>query len=142
MELSDIVNSNPEYVKEIGRSLERGDNPALKAYELIKSDAEFSKLYPAAETRAKAKKPEKMPEEKKPEKTAEELKKEQEAQKAQDALEKNKDKAKTTGHAGGESKDEGSGVEGYTQEDIFNMSDIEFSHLPKATRTKILQQYG
>jgi len=141
MELApEIINSNDRYVAEVGESIQKGENPAEKVYQLIKQDAEFDKLFPAAEVKVKARKPA----EKKPEKTPEELEKEKKAQAAEAALEKNKDKTKTTGHAGGESgaaEDSGK-VDGYSVDDITNMSDLQFAKLPKKTREKFLQLYG
>lgn len=142
MELApEIVNSNDAYVKEIGQSIAKGENPAEKTYQLIKQDPEFPKLFPAAETKVKARKAA----EKKPEtKTPEELEKEKKAKEAEDALEKNKDKTKTTGHAGGEggAAEETGKIDGYSIEDIHKMSDLTFAKLSKKTREKFLQQYG
>ena len=141
MELaSELVNSNPEYVKEVGQAIAKGENPAEKTYQLIKQDPAFSKLFPAAEIRFKARKAS----QKQADKTPEELRKEQEAKAAEEALEKNKNKTKTTGHAGGESgaADESSKVDGYTVVDIMKMSDLAFAKLPKKTRDKFLQLYG
>lgn len=142
MELApEIVNSNDTYVKEIIQAIARRENPAEKTYQLIKQDPEFSKLFPAAETKVKARKAA----EKKPEtKTPEEIEKEKRAQEVQDTLEKNKDKTKTTGHAGGEGggAEESGKIDGYSVEDIMKMSDLTFAKLPKKTREKFLQQYG
>lgn len=142
MELaSEIVNSNDAYVKEVGEAIAKGENPAEKTYQLIKQDPEFSKLFPAAETKVKARKVA----EKKPEiKTPEELEKERKAKEAEDALEKNKEKPKTTGHVGGEGggADETGKIDGYSVDDIYKMSDLHFAKLPKKTREKFLQQYG
>jgi len=141
MELTEeIVNTNPTYLKEVAKSIAAGENPAIKTYELIKSDPEFSKLFPAAENKVKARKAG----EKKSEKSPEEIEKERKAQEAQDALEKNKDKTKTTGHAGGESggADESGKIDGYSVQDIMSMSDLQFAKLPKKTRVKFLEQYG
>jgi len=138
MELTEeIINTNPAYQKAVAEAFSKGENPALKIYELIKGDPEYSKLLPAAQTRVKARKA-KKPEEPKA-KTPEELKKEKEAQEAQDKLEANKNKEKTSGHAEGKDKIEGSD---YTIEQITAMSDREFAKLPKKTREKYLEMYG
>lgn len=142
IELSEeIVSKNQNYIKEIIEAIRKGENPAEKTYQLIKQDPEFSKLFPAAEVKVKARKAA----EKKPEtKTPEELEKEKKAKEAQDALEKNKEKTKTTGHAGGEGggAEETGKIDGYSIEDIHKMSDLQFAKLPKKTREKFLQQYG
>ena len=141
MELApEIINSNEKYVLEVGQAIQSGENPAEKVYQLIKQDAEFDKLFPAAEIKVKARKTV----EKKPDKTPEELEKEKKAQAAEAALEKNKDKTKTTGHAGGEggAAEDSDKVDGYSINDITNMSDLQFAKLPKKTREKFLQLYG
>ena len=142
MELApEIVNTNESYVKEVIKAIANKENPAERTYQLIKSDPEFSKLFPAVKIKVEARKAA----QKKPEaKTPAEIQKEKEAQAAQEALEKNKDKTKTTGHAGGEgggAEDTGK-IDGYSIEDIFNMSDMQFARLPKKTREKFLQKYG
>jgi hypothetical protein len=142
MELTEeIINTNPAYQKQVAEAFIGGANPALKMYELIQADPEYAKLFPAAQTRVKARKAKKPEEtkEKPKAKTPEELKKEKDATAAQEALEKNKDKDKTSGHAEGKDKIEGTD---YTIEQITAMSDRDFSKLPKKVREKYLELYG
>ena len=132
MELTkEIINSNRENVAEVG-------------YNLIKGDAAFAELFPAAQVRweaiEKAKKPEKKAEEQTPkEKEAEETKKEA-AKKAQEKLLKNKEKVKTTGSINAGLVNETGEV--LTAQQIVDMSDLEFSRLPKPTRDRYLKLYG
>jgi hypothetical protein len=142
MELTEeIINTNPAYQKQVVEALIKGDNPALKMYELIQADPEYAKLLPAAQVRVQArKKKDPVPPAAAPKaKTPEEIQKEKDAKEAEEALERNKNKPKTSGHAEGKDKIEGSDL---TIEQITNMSDREFSKLPKSVRTKYLELYG
>jgi hypothetical protein len=141
MELTEeIINTNPAYQKAVAESLIKGENPALKMYELIQADPEYAKLLPAAQTRVQARKAKKSDKKEEPKaKTAEELKKEADAAEAEKKLKENADKPKTSGHAEGKDKIEGSD---YTLEQITAMSDREFSKLPKKVREKYLELYG
>jgi hypothetical protein len=141
MELTEeIINTNPAYQKQVAESLIKGENPALKMYELIQADPEYAKLLPAAQTRVQARKAKKSDKREEPKaKTAEELKKEADAAEAEKKLKENADKPKTSGHAEGKDKIEGSD---YTLEQITAMSDREFSKLPKKVREKYLELYG
>lgn len=141
MELTEeIINTNPVYQKAVAESLIKGENPALKMYELIQADPEYAKLLPAAQTRVQARKAKKSDKKEEPKaKTAEELKKEADAAEAEKKLKENADKPKTSGHAEGKDKIEGSD---YTLEQITAMSDREFSKLPKKVREKYLELYG
>lgn len=141
---SDIIESNPEHLKKVAISLVAGENPALKAYELIKADPEFAKLLPAAQIKIEARKaPAKKPDEKKDgpasgvAKSAEETKKEKDALAAQKKLEDNAKKTKTT--ASVESAADTTS-EGPSFDDIAAMTDREFARLPKKTREKYLKQ--
>lgn len=143
MDLTDeIINSNPEHLKQVAEAIKRGDNPAEKTYQLIKGDPEFAKLFPVAQTRVAARK-------KKPDavKTPEEIAKESKAQEAQDKLEQNKNKSKTTGHvSGSEEVDHSAGyTDGkvtYTSEQLMRMSDFQFARLPKKIRDAFLKDNG
>lgn len=141
MELTeDIINNNPAHLMEVAKALHAGENPALKAYELIKADPEFAKLFPVAKTKIEARKQAKAPEKKeepKPAKTAEEIQKEKKASEAQAALEKNKSKPKTTGNVDTSSD---TGDDGPSFEEIANMSDREYARLPKKVRARHLKQ--
>jgi hypothetical protein len=141
MELTEeIINTNPAYQKAVAEALIQGKNPALKMYELIQADPEYAKLLPAAQTRVQARKAKKSDKKEEPKaKTAEELKKEADAAEAERKLKENADKPKTSGHAEGKDKIEGSD---YTLEQITAMSDREFSKLPKKVREKYLELYG
>lgn len=150
VELTDeIITSNPNHLVKIQQAIVRGDNPALVAYDIIKSDPEFSKLITVAQARVKARQPNPAEKpaanaDKETAKTAEQLQKEKEAEKAQDALERNGQKTKTTAHAGGDGSgaDESGLIDGYAVNDIIKMSALKFSKLPKETRKKFLELYG
>jgi hypothetical protein len=139
----EIIKTNPDYQKQVVDALIRGEDPAMKTYELIKADPEFAKLFPAAQVRVKARKAKSS--EKKEEapaaktKTPEEIEKEKVALAAQEKLEGNETKPKTSGHAEGKDKIEGTDL---TIEQIAKMSDREFSKLPKKVRERYLQLYG
>ena len=158
MELTpEIINTNPEYLKQVQQEIIAGKNPAIKAYELIKNDPEFENLYPAAEVRWKASQaakaaeqgsesaqspattqPQKASQEKsQPKKTPEQLAKEAEAAAAQRALEKNTQHKKTTGSVDSSDSD----AEGeLTLDDAYRMSDLEFAQQPKKWRDKMLKR--
>lgn len=145
IELTDeILNNNPEYLKEINKAVREGKNPAVRSYELIKADPEFAKLFPMAKVKAEAKKKAKTPdatketkEEKPAAKTPEQLKKEEAARKAQEKLEANEKKPKTTAHVSTTDSSESQGDE-YSIEEMAAMSTLEFARLPKAVRKKFL----
>lgn len=136
----ELINTNSKYLSQVAESMKAGENPAEKMYTLIKSDKEFEKLYPVAQTRVAARKtktPTQTPTEKP---KSEEVKQpSEEAKIAQEIVESNLNKTKTTGHVGGANdkpNDE------YSQDDIVSMSDREFSKLPKKTREYYLRKYG
>ena len=137
MELtSEILNTNQKHLQAVAQSIEQGENPAIKSYELIKSDPEFAKLFPVAKTKVEARKKAAEKPEPKKEKTPEAVAKEEEAKKAEAALEKNKDKTKTTGHVGtGDDKP----TDELSLEEVSKMSDKEFAKLPKKQRQKFLE---
>lgn len=125
---SEIINNNPAYQQRIAESFTTGKNPAVIMYETIKNDPEFSKLLPVAQTRVKARKAPVV-----------DTEKEKKAQAAQEALEKNQDKVRTSAHAGGsESKESGE----LSVDDILRMPDKEFLKLPKKKRDQIMRLYG
>lgn len=142
MELTEeIINTSQAHLIEVAKALHAGENPVLKAYDLIKADPEFAKLFPVAQTRVLARKTAKEPEKKKEpekpiEKTAEEKAKEEKALAAQKALEENKGKKLTTGNIETSSSgaDDDAGLAEYAK-----LSDVEFAKLPKATRNKVLR---
>lgn len=140
----EIINTNKDYLAKVAQGMRDGENPAEVMYSLIKGDAEAAKLYEAAKTKVDARKTKpsdkKTAEEKpKEEKTPEQIKKEEEAKRAQEAIDKNKSKPKTTGHA--ETADDHT-VEGYSLQQIASMSDREFRQLPKKVRDAYLRKYG
>lgn len=138
LELSnEILNTNQKYLVEVAKAIRKGENPAVKSYELIKADPEFANLFPAAQVRVKARQTAKKPDTENPPapqkavKTQDEIKKEEAARKAQDALERNKNKTKTTGNMqGGEDKPS----DDLDWAEIAAMTDREFAKLPKPTR--------
>lgn len=139
--MPEIVPSNPDYLIKIQEATQRGENPADVSYELIKKDPEFSKLIEGAKAKVNAIKA--AAKKKTDDVKADELKKNK-AQAAQDALEKNKDKTKTTGHADGEGNaaTETDKIDGYSLIDIYKMSALEFAKLPPKTRKTFLEKYG
>lgn len=147
MELADdLVNNEPEQLKAVATKFAAGENPAEVMYDLIKQHPEFAKLLPAATVRAEAKS--KARTTAKPSgsdapapsnplaKSPEELKK---AKDAQDALERNAGRTKTTGHL---SSAEGQPAGELTAEQFESMSEREFRRLPKDTREAALRKYG
>lgn len=138
MELTnEILNTNKNHLVEVAEAMKRGENPAEVSYRLIKNDPEFQKLYPVAETKVKARKP--IEKQEPPPKTPEAVKKETEAKKAEEAIERNKSKTKTTAHVA--SLDDKPSDE-LSMEDITKMTDSQFAKLPKKTREKYLRLYG
>jgi len=146
MELTDtLLNSNPAYLKQVAEDLMRGENPAETSYRLIKSDPEFAKLFPAAQTRVLARKakPEAVP----VPKTQDELEKERKAKVAQDAFKNNQSQNKTTAHAAGSedvdhAKEYSDGKISYTNDQLINMSAFQFSRVPKKIRNEFLKDNG
>lgn len=146
MELAeDLISKNQDHLLSIAEAIHAGDNPAEVTYALIKSDPEFSKLYPVAETRVAARKlgkdSSKPPAKEEPIKKEEPAKEEvsEEARRAQEAIEKNTNKPKTTGHVGSvEDKPAGE----HTLEDIAKMPDREYRQLPKKERERFLREFG
>lgn len=146
----ELLDGNSEGLAELKDRVEAGENPALVMYEIIKNHRDFETLYPAAETRvkariaAKAKPQEKAKEEKPPvsepkQPDPDQVRKEQEASRAQEKLEKNSERPKTTAHAPSR---EGKPTGEMTIEEYTSMSDLEFAKLPKAVREKALKKYG
>jgi len=138
---ADIVDGNRDYLVQIAASIEAGENPAIKTYELIKADKEFEELLPIAETKILARKSKETPAKKEEPKviSPEEKEKEIKAKKAEDALESNKSKTKTTGNiaSGGDKSEDDMSLEEY-----LNMSDSEFAKRPKKERDAILKKFG
>lgn len=136
----EILDNNPEYLKQVSEAIQRGENPAEKAYELIKADPAFAELFPAAQVKAKAKqKLNQKPEEKPVEKSPEEKKKEADALAAQKLLDENKNKPKTTGSvSAGDGKTEDTG--NYTLDQVNAMSNLQFAKLPKKVRNYWLEK--
>lgn len=136
---NEIISGNSKYQVEIAECFRNGTNPAEKVYELIKSDAEFTNLYPVAQTRVKARKALNTPADKAETKQQVDPDKLRKAQEAQTALEKNKEKTRTSAHAvGADGQDSGE----ITLEEISKMSDREFANLPKKKRDAYLRMYG
>ena len=141
MELTeDIINNNPQHLTEVAKALYAGENPALREYELIKADPEFADLFVVAKTKIEAKQTKKDPKEEikkdPPKKTEADVEKEKKATEAQEALEKNKSKPKTTG-----SIDSSSDTDDEPSFDALSkLSDREFAKLPKKVRARYLRQ--
>lgn len=146
MELtSELVNTNPEHLKKIAQAISGGENPAEVTYAIIKSDPEFANLFPGAQVKVKAR--DKKPDgSQPPQKSQAELDKEKKAQEAQEAMEKNKSKIKTSAHASGEVSEHSEGfTDGkvtYTTADLVKMSDLQFARVPKKIREAFLRSQG
>ena len=141
MELTeDIINNNPKHLIEVAKAMQAGENPAIKAYELIKGDTEFAQLYQVAKTKIEARDKAKTPET--PNKAQEEKskqpdqKKVDEMKKAEEALKNNANKTKTTANVES-ANDKGEELD---FEEIAAMSDLEFSRLPKKKRALFLKR--
>lgn len=130
--VDEIVNVNPAYQKKVAESIRRGDNPAIEMYYIIKGDPEFLKVLEKAKAQGK------VPMEKKEELSADEKRKVEEAKRNQEALEKNTNREKTSGHAGGAESAAGE----ISLEQLLKMSDKEFAKIPKAKRDALLKQLG
>lgn len=148
MELTgDLLEGNKDLLPELSDRVKSGENPALVMYDLIKTHPEFEKLYPAAEAKVKARlaaknpkapeKKEEPKEEPKPDNQAKE--KEAQAKRAQEKLELNNSRPKTTAHISSrENKPEGE----LTLEEISRMSDKQFHNLSPNIRKKYLRELG
>lgn len=147
----DILSNNTEYLKEIAQAMGTGENPALKAYELIKADPEFEKLLPLAQIKFEAKTGNKTGENKNSdpkstenpsleetpkETTPAETAKDKELKAAEAALKNNAQKTRTTGHIHDASDTQ---LEGMSLDEVGKMTDIEFAKLPRKTRQKYLE---
>lgn len=155
MELADeLVNVDAAHLRTVAEETRNGKNPAEVVYGIIKAHQDFAKLFPAAQIRAKARQDAKAkpaaaapaaapaapakpaaP----PAKSPEDQEKERQALAAQQALEQNAGKTRTTGHAG---STEGKPATELTAEEIAAMSDREFAKLPRHVREAYLRKYG
>lgn len=140
VELSkEIISNNSSYLEDLARCMQKGDNPAIRMYEIIKSDAEFVNLFPVAQTRVKARK---GITDKPAHAETIDVEKEKKAKEVQTALENNKAKTKTSAHAAG-TEDTQSGE--LVEDEIAIMvrtNPKAFWKLPKKQRDMILKKYG
>jgi hypothetical protein len=122
----DIVEGNEDYGKQIAKAVEENRNPALLIYDLIRKDPRFSVLFGIPE------KKEEKPPEKAPEKTPD--------KETLDKINKNDDKVKTSGAhgGGGGGKDD---MEGYTAQQLSEMTPSQFRQVPKHIREKFLKDF-
>ena len=109
-----IVEANPEYQKEIYQAYKDGRNPALVTYDLTRKDSKFATLYG---------------------KKVEDGKKAVDGKETLKKIEENEGKPKTSGAKGGGSAGD---LEGYTLQQLLDMSPSEFRKVPKAVREKFL----
>jgi len=135
---NDILLNNPAYKQQLLNAYQTGDNPAIIAYHLTKSDPSFDKAVGLARARLEARNPKKKEAAKEEPKKEPEAKKD-EAKEKEKKIEENSNKAKTSGSFGG---GETGGEPGLTLEELRSMSDDEFRKIPKAKRDKILMKYG
>jgi hypothetical protein len=132
---TEIISNNPVYLEKIYHALLKGENVAKLTYELIKGDPAFTKTLPIAQARLKASgkvKAEEKPKEEAPAKEAS-----AEAKAAQEALESNKNKKQTSAHV--EGSDKPATFDGYTLQQLNDMSDKEFAKVPKKIREAFLK---
>ena len=114
-----IVESNPAYQKAIYEAYKTGKNPALITYDLVRKDPKFAALYGTkADATPKA-------EDDKAKQGKENLKK----------IDENEKKPKTSGNQGGGNAE---GIEGYTLQQLNDMTPSQFRKVPKHIREKFL----
>lgn len=132
----DIIANNPDYLEKVSRALRTGENSAKVIYSLIKSDPEYAKALPAAKARIAAKGGKvsdgKTP--KAPEKDAD-----AEALAAQQALENNGKKLKTSAHTASEEAAPSKAYGNHTFDQLFNMSDRDFAKVEKKHRDAFMK---
>lgn len=142
MELADdLISRSPEALAEISEKVKAGGQPAEVMYETIRNHKDFETLYPAAELRWKAKQagkensgtPSSVPAQ-----TPEEKAKIEQAKQAEQTLEDNLNRPKTTAHV---SSRETKPTDEMTFEEIARMSDIEFAKLPRPVRQRYLRKF-
>ena len=136
----DIISKNPQLQEQVAKAFFEGkENPVVLMYNLIKSSPNFEKVLPIARARLSvANKSNKKPVK---EDSKDDLQqKKQKAKETEEKIEKNKKKPLTSAHhkEGVDSVDLG----GYTLQQIADMSDLEFSNLPKHVRAKVLTKMG
>ena len=129
----EIIGNSPAYLMRLEDAVKNGDNPAVTAYHLIKGDPDFESTL-----EKKVGKKELPPkEEKEEEPNPEQVKKVEVAKRAQEKMEINSHKPKTSGHAGGSEISAELSLE-----QAMKMSDKEFRNLPKNKRESLLKAYG
>lgn len=139
LECSDeIIANNPVYLEQINRALRKGENTAKLAYTLIKSDPEYAKVLPIAKARLAVSgggTKESAGKDKAP--GSKEVN--AEALAAQQALETNGQKVKTSAHTTSEEATASKTYGGYTADQLFNMSDANFAKVEKKHRDAFLR---
>ncbi len=152
MELSDdLLAGDAVALREIGEKVAAGENPAELMYEAVKKHKDFNDLFPAAQTRAKARlaakaapaspapPPPASPSAPAVTPTPADQAKLDKAKEAQEALRENGNRSKTTAHAFGR---EGKPADDLTFEELHAMPDSEFRQLPRSVRQKYLKKLG
>lgn len=137
----DLISKNEGYLRQVAEAMMQGKNPAIVMYNLIKGDPEFPKALPAAQAKIKAK----LQAEGKGKTSEPETQKEKEKAEAlekQKKLKENEGKPKTSAHASGADEGKGGDYEGYTVQQLVDMSDAEFAKVPKKVRDKFLKDSG
>ncbi len=133
----EIISNNPAYLEQMQNALLKGENTARLAYTLIKSDPEYAKVLPIAQARLTAAGLGKKTSEGK--KTPGEKEPDTEALAAQQALEDNGKKSKTSAHTTSEEATPAKTYGGHTADQLMNMSDREFSRVEKKYRDAFLK---
>jgi hypothetical protein len=135
----DIVANSTVYQNQVLESLQRGENPAVFMYHLIKSDPDFESVLPKARMRLAPRAAAAKANTEAANKQKTDTAKIEKAKIVEEKINKNTKKPKTSGHY--------SGSEAETDkfpsvEDVVSMSDAEFAALPKAKRDALLKKYG
>lgn len=145
----EIAANNPAYAREVAKAIINGDNPAIKAYNLIKGDPKFLEVAALGKARVAAKASKKTPAQAPaetpaatpapaaPAKEAPETVKAAEAQ-----IEKNTQKTKTSGSFPGGGDAPGGQADKYTFQQIASMSPVQFARLPKKERDYYFNKYA
>jgi len=123
----DIIDTNEQYKKQLLEAYEKGKNPALLAYDLIRNDDKFKTLY-GKEEQAKGKKGNSEDED--------------EGKKTLKKINNNLKKPKTSGaHGGGADTFEDNKGNKYSASQLLAMSTSDFRKVPKAVRDKFLKNF-
>jgi hypothetical protein len=133
----EIAKSNPAYVQEVLKTIQSGENAAIKVYNLIKADPKFPEIIPLGKARVAAR-----PKSQTAPKADVLVPKEapDQVKKAEAKIVENEKKTKTSGNFTGSSED--SSGDKYTVDDIAKMSTLQWARLPKKERDYYFNKYA